>query len=215
MLRMIPVIFIFFAIFSTCGFADNPYRFCLEQYNTTCSKTAQRPLTLESEVGYFFFSNSKMRRIFNQGGFDIRVSGSYPVWKWLQIYGSVEYLERHGRSLNAQQKTKIWEVPLSLGLKCVIPVCRELQYYLTLGPRYFFVHAHNYSSFVDRNISQNGLGGFANIGFNFFPCSNLFMNIFGEYSYGRLHFYSHQTNSYGERAQIGGFAFGGGLGYAF
>jgi hypothetical protein len=64
-------------------------------------------------------------------------------------------------------------------------------------------------------MSQNGLGGFVNMGFNFFPCRHLLVDVFGEYSYNRMHFHSSKTNSYGESAQVGGFAFGAGLGYAF
>jgi hypothetical protein len=64
-------------------------------------------------------------------------------------------------------------------------------------------------------MNKNGFGGFANMGFNFFPCKNLFIDVFGEYSYGRMHFHSSKTNSYGQTAQVGGFTFGAGLGYVF
>jgi len=162
-------VFVLLTALSAYGFADDRDCFSYKKPGVICPGAN---LTLDTKVGYFFFSDAKMCKIYDQGGLDMQVSGSYPLWRWLQIYGSVEYLERHGRSLNDHQKTKIWEVPLSLGLKAVIPICQQLQYYLTLGPRYFFVHAHNNSSFVDRNMSQNGLGGFANMGFTYFPCGN-------------------------------------------
>ncbi len=170
---------------------------------------------LEVKGGYFFFSDAKMRKVYDQGGLDVQISGSYPVWKWLQVYGSVEYLQRHGRSLNGHQKTSIWEVPLSLGLKPVIEICEKINYYVTLGPRYFFVHQHNHSSYVDRSVSQNGLGGFVNTGFNFFPCPHFLVDVFGEYSYKRMHFHDSKHHVYGRTIQVGGFAFGVGLGYAF
>ncbi len=215
MRRICPSIFVLLTALSAHGFSDEQESSSYKEPNVTNSETNQAQPTLEIKGGYFFFSDAKMQKVYNEGGLDVQVSGSYPVWRWLQIYGSVEYLERHGKSLGGHQKTRIWEVPLSLGLKPVITICQKMQYYLTLGPRYFFVQAHHSSSYVDRNMSQNGLGGFVNTGFNFFPCDHLLVDVFGEYSYKRMHFHSYRTNSYGESVQVGGFTFGAGLGYAF
>lgn len=171
--------------------------------------------SVEAKAGYFFFSDSKMRKIYDKGGLDVQLSGSCPIWKWIQIYGSVEYFKRHGHSLNAHQRTSIWGIPLSLGLKPVIKICPQVRYYFTLGPRYFFVYQHNQSFQVDKHAHSSGLGGFVNMGFNFFPIRNLFLDIFGEYSYKRMHFHSSKSNVYSNAFQIGGFTFGGGIGYAF
>jgi hypothetical protein len=179
-------------------------------------ETASNPRSVvEAKVGYFFFSDSKMRKIYNSGGIDLQLSGSFTVWEWLQIYGSVEYLERQGRSLKGHQKTRVWEVPLSLGLKPVFKVSSKVDYYFAIGPRYFFVRQHNHSTFVSSHVSNSGLGGFVNTGFNFFPCEHLAIDVFGEYSYKRMSFHSSPRFSYGRTIQVGGFAFGVGLGYAF
>jgi hypothetical protein len=180
-----------------------------------CEKINSAKTMLELKGGYFFFSSHKMQKIYDHGGYDVQINSSIPLCKWLQIYGSVEYLTRHGRSLNDNQKTSIWEIPLSLGLQPVIAIGSMVQYYFTLGPRYFFVHQHNRSSYVDKTISENGLGGFANMGFHFFPCHHFFIDIFGEYSFKRMSFHPSKSNVYGEKTQIGGFTFGLGLGYSF
>ena len=143
------------------------------------------------------------------------MSGSYPIWRWLQVYGSVEYQEVHGRSLHGHQKTSLWKIPVNLGLEAIINIYPKMQYYFALGPRYFYVHQHNDSSYVNRNINRNGVGGFANTGFLFLLCRHLVLDVFGEYSYERTHFHSSKTNVEGRHIQIGGFTFGGGLGYAF
>ncbi len=197
----------------TQGFGGSQSRF--SPSNTTCSTNKREMPTLEAKLGYFFFSDSKMREIYSDGGLDVQLSGSYPLLRYFHLYGSVEYLEKHGRSLNFNQRTKIWEVPLSFGLKFVIPIFQKLQYYLALGPRYFFVGAYNDSSFVERDISESLLGGFTNMGFHYFVCNCLFVDLFGEYSYGKRFFNSTVPNSFGQDAQIGGFAFGAGLGYSF
>ncbi len=170
---------------------------------------------IEFKAGYFFFGAEEMNEVFDDGGLDVQLAASGPVWKWLHLYGSVEYLQRHGRSIHGHQKTSIWEVPLSFGVKPVIRINNWAQYYITLGPRYFFVHVHNDSHYVSENISQNGLGGFVGTGFNFEPIHHLLIDLFGEYSYKRMHFSSSVANSHGHTVQVGGFTFGGGIGYAF
>jgi len=180
-----------------------------------CQSNYEIQPTIEFKAGYFFFADGKMRKIYNEGGLDLQIAGSYPMWKWMQIYGSVEYIERHGRSLNSRQKTRLWEYPISLGLKSVAKICKSVQYYLTIGPRYFFVHTHANSSHIDKTMNQNGIGGFAGTGFNFLPTSHLLIDVFGEYSYCKLHFHPHKKHVYGRSIQVGGFAFGAGLGYAF
>lgn len=169
---------------------------------------------LEIKGAYFIFSNEKMRKIYNKGGIDVQLCGSFSARKWLQVYGSVAYMKAHGKSLHGEQSTALWEIPLSLGLKPVIKINQKIHYYFTLGPRYVFLHQKNNSSFVDRNVSQNGLGGFINTGFNFFK-THLLADIFCEYSFVRLHAHSSKPNVYTRRIQVGGFSFGLGLGYGF
>ncbi|MBI5273010.1 MAG: hypothetical protein HY861_03400 [Chlamydiia bacterium] len=180
---------------------------------SSTEKINRKPL-LEIKGGYFSFSNAKLRKIYNRGGLDLQLSGSYPLSAWLHAYGSVEYLQRHGKSLNMSQTTSIWELPVSVGLKPVIAICSTMQYYFAIGPRYFYVHAHNRSSYVDKMINQNGIGGFVNGGFTVSPVAHLVIDIFGEYSYGMVHVRPAQTNVYGRKIQVGGLTVGLGIAYA-
>jgi len=171
--------------------------------------------SIEFKAGYFFFASSKMRDVYNQGGIDLQLCGAYPIWKGLEIYGSVEYLERSGHSLSSHRKTSLWEIPVNLGLKPVITICEQVQWYFTLGPRYFYVHQHNDSPYVNRNEGKSTVGMFANTGFNFIFWKHLLLDVFGEYSYGKIHFHTSKLGVQTRDLQIGGFTFGGGLGYAF
>lgn len=171
--------------------------------------------SVEVKFGYFFFSDSKMRDVYNKGGFDVQLCGTYPIWKGLQVYGSVEYLQRSGHSLHVGDSTEIWEVPLSLGLRGIITICPTVQYYATLGPRYIFVQAKTHSATLDHTVSANGCGGFVNTGFNFFVIPHLFIDIFGEYSFKQMEFDASKPNVYGRTIDVGGFTFGGGVGYSF
>jgi hypothetical protein len=154
---------------------------------------------IEARVGYFFFSDAKMRKIYNQGGWDVQFCGSFPLWRWLQLYASVELLKKEGRSIHGHQKTTIYQIPISLGLKSVFQIFSAMQYYFTVGPRYFFVHQHNKSHYVDKYVNNNGCGGFANTGFYFLPWNGaLLIDIFGEYSFKKMHFHAHHKHAYGE-----------------
>ncbi len=186
-----------------------------EANQTECDRyfLMKRPI-LEIKGGYFIFADAKMRKIYDQGGLDVQASLSYPILKeWLQIYGSVEWLGRNGKASGS--KTNFWALPISLGLKPVLTIASFAQAYFAIGPRYAYAHQHNFSPFVDKNVSKNCFGGFINTGFNFFPISRLLVDIFGEYSYVRSHFNASKPYVYGETVQVGGFVVGAGLGYRF
>lgn len=174
----------------------------------------------EVKTGYFFFSNAKMRKVYNRNGLDIQLCASYPLWNLtnrctLNGYGAVEYFYRSGNSVNEHQKTSLWSLPVNIGLKPVYVVHANMQCYFAIGPRYFYLHQHNKSSYVYKNKSRNGLGFFVNTGFNYLLCDHFVIDIFGEYSYAKTHFHGGTSRVYTRSIQIGGFTFGGGLGYGF
>jgi len=175
---------------------------------------------IEVKTGYFIFSNSKLRKVYNKGGLDIQLSVSYPLWnitgRWtLNAYTAVEYFQRSGRSINGHQKTSVWSVPINIGLKSVYAINANLQYYSAIGPRYLYIHQHNQSPYVYKNKSWNGLGFFVNTGLNYVLCDHFVIDIFGEYSYVKMLFHSKNPHVYTRNIQIGGFTFGGGVGYEF
>lgn len=175
---------------------------------------------VEVKAGYFFFSDSKMRKIYKNGGLDLQLCASYPLFnmtnRWtINAYGAIEYFRRSGKSINGHQKTSLWSIPVNVGLKSIYTINSNIQYYFGIGPRYFYVNQHNHSSHVYKNKSKNGVGFFVNSGFNWFLCKNFVADIFGEYSYAKAHFHSRKARVYTRNIQIGGFSFGGGLGYLF
>ncbi len=172
-------------------------------------------LLLEVKAGYYWFADSKMRAVYNNGGIDVQVALSGRVWSFLHVYGAVEYIGKNGSSLNAHQSTKIQIVPLSLGLKPTFKVADQLDLYFNIGPRYFFVHQHNYSNYVDQNVNENGLGGFIGTGLYVHLNKRLILDGYAEYSYFERKYNSFETNVTGHSINLGGLAVGGGLGYSF
>lgn len=189
----------------------------LAQESTSCCLS--NPL-FEVKTGYFFFSDSKLRKIYDKGGFDIQLCASCPfqdlTCRWsLHAYGAVEYFHRSGKSINGDQKTSVWSVPINVGLKPVYAIDSNLQYYFAIGPRYLYIQQHNNSSYVYKNKSKSGIGFFVNTGFDYALCDNFVVDIFGEYSYANIHFHGNNSSIYTRNIQVGGFTFGGGLGYEF
>lgn len=161
-----------------------------------------------------------MRKVYDRGGWDVQLGASYPLWnltsRWnIQAYGAVEYFDRSGKSINGHQKTSVWSVPVNLGIKSLYTLTAHMRYYCALGPRYFHLHQHNSSSTIYKNKSRNGLGFFLNTGFTYVLCDHLVADIFGEYSYAKMRFPEEEPHIYTRNIQIGGFTFGGGLGYKF
>jgi hypothetical protein len=171
--------------------------------------------SVEVKAGYFFYTDNKMRSVFNDGGWDIQLSSSIPVWEGLQLYTSVEYIQTDGQSLGSHQKTRIWQVPVTIGLKSLFQLTDTVNYYFTIGPRYFYLNMRNHSSFVPSNIHNDNIGGFFGTGFTYSPCDNFFIDLFGEYSYEKIRLHPGIPNVYSRRLQVGGLVFGGGLGYTF
>lgn len=175
---------------------------------------------IEAKIGYFFFSDPQLSKVYDQGGLDIQLSATYPLWdaanEWiLNAYVAVEYFKRSGRSINGHENTSLWSVPVNIGLKSTFMITPETQFYYTLGPRYFYIHQHNDSSYVYKNKSRNGFGFFFNTGLNYFLCDHFAFTLFGEYSYAKIHFHSDNSNVYTRNIQVGGYTFGGGIGYEF
>lgn len=178
--------------------------------------SAHKTILVEVKPSYFFFSQSLLRRIYHHGGFEIQGAASYRLCHWLALYASIGYRHVRGRALNTGEKTSLREIPLDLGLKPTFEIGECVDYYFAFGPRIFPIHQHNDSQFVDKNLHRTGVGLFVNSGFNFHPLDHLSIGFFGEYSYERKSFKSSMPFVFGKKhVQVGGFAWGVSVGYAF
>jgi len=171
---------------------------------------------LEIKPSYFFFCASPMHNIYDKGGFEIQGSVSGPLCKYIDLYGSIGYRKVGGHALNTGEKTSLSVLPVDIGLKPIFNFCERFYYFFAIGPRYFYFHQHNNSPYVDRIIKGGGIGVFANTGFNVLLADSLLLGIFGEYSYEKKTICSKRPNVFSSGSvQMGGFAFGVSLGYAF
>lgn len=158
----------------------------------------------EFKMGYFRFADKKLRQRYNDGLLDLQLTSSINFWKRLYAYVGVEYVESDGRIPKSHTKIKIRMLPVSLGVQYMKPITYDLNYYFTIGGRYFFVHQWTHS----RSLTHRGLGGFANTGFIYYLNYHLVFDIFGEYSIKKMHFHD-----MGGSERVGGLTLGAGIGY--
>jgi hypothetical protein len=171
---------------------------------------------LEIKPSYFFFATSPMKTIYNHGGFEIQGSGSVPVYRWFDFYASLGYRKAWGRALNTCEKTNVYVVPFDIGLKPVFNFAERFYSFFAIGPRFFYLHQRNTSPYVDCTVSGAGVGLFLNGGLNVLFAEHFLVGAFGEYSYEKKKFCPKKQNVYSNGpVQVGGFAFGISLGYAF
>lgn len=180
-----------------------------------CVALQASPPQVELKLGYFYFGDSTLRKIYHQDALDTQISASGSVWKWLRLYGAVNYISREGKSIGGHNRTEIMFLPVSLGLQAMINVSQDVKYYATVGPRLFYIHQENHFRGVDHSVNGTTLGGFANTGFQVLFGDNFFIDLFGEYSWARTRFSTHKHNVYTHTRQVGGITVGGGLGYQF
>jgi hypothetical protein len=157
-----------------------------------------------------------MSTIYDNGGFEIQGSASVPFCNYIDLYGSIGYRKAWGHALSTGEKTSLSVIPVDIGLKPVFNFCDRFYYFFAIGPRYFHFHQHNKSPYVDCIIKGGGIGLFVNTGFNVLLADCFLLGIFGEYSYEKKSVCPQMPNLYSNGSvQIGGFAFGASLGYAF
>lgn len=169
----------------------------------------------EIKPSYFFLCASPMKHIYNKGGLEVQGSASVPVYKCLDLYGSIGYRTLSGHALSTCEKTSLRVIPVDIGLKPVWSLSERCYSFFAIGPRYFHFHQRNKSPYVDCSIKGGHIGLFVNTGFNVLLADHLLLGIFGEYSYENKKVCPSKPNVFSNGAvQIGGFAFGISLGYA-
>jgi hypothetical protein len=170
----------------------------------------------EIKPSYFFFATSPMNEIYDNGGLQLQGSASLPLCDYLDFYASVGYRQAWGNALNSQEDTSLIVIPVDIGLKPVFNLGESFHYFFAVGPRYFCFSQSNSSLYVNSIINDAGVGLFVNTGFNLEFVDCCVLGIFGEYSYENKIIDSNRPNVYsGGAVQMGGFAFGVSLGYAF
>lgn len=171
-------------------------------------------ILVEAKAAYFVPTDQKFRKIYSGGGI---YGGEVTCQTYQNFYGwiSADCFSKKGSSIGEHDSTKITIVPLGVGLKYLYPIsCADL--YLGAGVLGTYVHMKDDSPFVIHNISKWGLGGVAKAGAIFQLRENIFADLFTSYTYTKIDFhYTDHERVNRQNANLGGWAFGIGIGYRF
>lgn len=187
-----------------------------------CAEDCCGDFLVEAKVGYFYFLDDDLRDIFHSGGPKYELSLMYNVWCDLYIYSSIEYFNKHGHATGGTDcsghhpSTRIWFLPLNLGLLwdfCITPC---IDFYVKAGPQYTWVNIKNNSDDVDHHNNKSGFGGFAGLGFLFDFWDCWVIDVYGTYNYLKFnHWHTSKENVETHNPQLGGLTAGAGIGYRF
>ncbi len=181
------------------------------------------PLLTESKISGFHPWSDDLREIYGDTWPNYQLELNYHLWRYLYGWGSIGYIQKHGRSLGSSlcshQPTTIRLAPGTLGIKlfsssvALLPRWNDqIDFYLGVGARYFSLEIKNDSNFVSRGVSKRGWGSAFTGGVLFRLSKRWVFDTFVDLSFKRMDFT--QTTPYIQRHNIdvGGISFGIGMG---
>lgn len=170
------------------------------------------------DPGYYYFTDSQMRRFFDNGGFTFRLETGYRFWGPMIVWIDAGYFQKEGSSIGGSKKVKLKLGTLTLGLKGIYHFNSYLAIYGGAGPRLFMMMIDNDSPFVRGEDNEIGIGGGFDAGFWFFPISkwpNFFIDTFVDYSWKKMKIAADQISSLDFDVDISGISAGLGIGVRF
>lgn len=172
----------------------------------------------EIKPGYYYFSDSDMRRFFDDGGFSFRAESGCKFWDPLMVWIDAGYFQKEGRAIGGDEKIELKLATITLGLKVIYSFADWISAYAGAGPRLFMMMMDNYSPFVRGEDNEVGIGGGFDAGFWLFPsCSypNLFFDLFADYSWKKMKVEPDELSSADSDVDVSGLTAGLGLGLRF
>lgn len=174
----------------------------------------EKPI-VEVRFAYLRPSSELLRDTYGNGGIDYQLTGTFPVFCGVNLWGAVDFFYTNGTS-NAGTKTKFHMVPLTFGLKYMAPYFDPIIPYLGLGGRYYLTQAISNNPYDLKSISQNGFGGVVEGGLLYFFCDHFAADLFASYGFTTLGPPSlTQSNLIPESLNLCALTIGGGIAYRF
>lgn len=168
----------------------------------------------EIKLAYYYPTSSRTRDLYTGSGlysFELSVETWCDFYPWV----SAGYLHATGHTKAENRKTTLEMVPLNLGVK-YIASCWGSHPYLGLGVTATYMHTKDNSPYVIHTTSKWGVGGIVKAGFLAYMSECMFIDLFIDYTFVRMGFHNSSSPNVQRRsANLSGFSFGGGFGWAF
>ena len=166
------------------------------------SPTAAEDLIGRFGLSYFSPIDEAFRDIYGGG---LRLSGeiSMPVWANFEAWLGMSILGRTGEMTYTKDEIRLKIIPIMAGVRYVYPLNQKLNIYTGLGAAYFFYHEEIPPL---GNINKSSLGVVIKAGGSLYLTDRMFVDLFVDYSTSKVEPFDYEV-------EIGGIAFGFGLGY--
>ena len=184
--------------------------FSLSQADASCE------LLTEVRAAYYHPTSKKFRDIYGGSGI-YNVELSLETWCNFYPFISAGYYRESGRSIGERNKTTLTMVPLGIGLKYLFCPCSCYHPYLGAGFAASWMHTRDSSPFIHKTTKKWGFGGVFKVGVLAFFTDCFFVDGFIDYTYMKVHFSGSRSSPlvFLSDADLSGFAFGLGIGFAF
>lgn len=180
---------------------------------TTCFE--KKHFRLSYRMGYFLPNNKVIRKIYHHG-ISYQLEFDWNFWKGFYFFSNADYFSNSGHSLNFHSDTQIRIVGWLNGFGYLYKWASWIGLYAGIGPKAFFYYNHDHAPYVKENISKTTAGFGTKTGFLFFPYKCILVDLFADYSYGRVHFKNQRSsNILRFSTNAGGLTIGGGIGAQF
>lgn len=175
-----------------------------------------RDVLLEFKAAYFLPTDSLVRDIYGNGGALYGPEVTFRLGQCQNWYGfaSIDFLSKKGHSIGLCDPTKMYIMPIGVGLKYFVPF-NYGDFYIGLGFQPAHLKTINCSPFVVQKTSKWGFGGIAKIGAFFNLPHNFFIDLFFDYSFVKVPTSCCSGITAPSKADISGSVFGAGVGYRF
>ncbi len=172
----------------------------------------------EIEPGYYYFTDSEMRRFFHNGGFTIRAETGYRFYRCVTVWIDAGYFRKSGSAIGGEENLEISLATITLGLKGIYYFNSYVAVYGGAGPRLFMMMLHNDSPFVRGDDNEIGIGGGFDAGLWVFPIPvwpNFFFDVFADYSWKKMKVEPDEISSIDNDVDVSGLSAGLGIGIRF
>ncbi|MDP1881177.1 MAG: hypothetical protein Q8K60_09595 [Parachlamydiaceae bacterium] len=195
--------------------------------------------TLDVRFAYFSPSSKKIRDVYSSAWFDFQVETSKRIFKYVDFFAGVSWAVKHSHKepirYGFKDKTRMFLLPFSAGLRWMYPILPCTEIYLGAGVCYTFLQIRNrfredcsdfqyyyadryYSSApFQHNTKKSALGGVFKVGVHYTLGSYTFLDIFADYYLQRFDISKNgkKRSIFTGHVNCSGFKFGAGLGVFF
>lgn len=188
---------------------------------TPCAINYAEGVILDARFSYFLPRSKQVRETVG-GGIDYGVALHIPVVKGLNLWTAFDYFKESGKIPGTSYSSSLNIMPVTLGLKFAYPFgasggeCVYYRLYLGAGARYYMVNIKNKIPTYSTSVHSDSFGYIVELGSFISLTRHLALDVFTSFSGGTAKGSSKSHPNVKARSfEIGGWNFGGGLGWKF